>query len=44
MDLAEELNIKCILTSDSHFGSPEDFDTYLVMHDIANHKEFYGLL
>uniref|UniRef100_UPI0037DBF337 DNA polymerase III subunit alpha n=1 Tax=Methanobrevibacter smithii TaxID=2173 RepID=UPI0037DBF337 len=40
MDLAEELNIKCILTSDSHFGSPEDFDTYLVMHDIANHKEF----
>lgn len=37
--LAKELNIKCILTSDSHFGEKEDFDTYLKMHEIAGHLE-----
>lgn len=35
--LARELKIKCILTSDSHYGSKEDFDTYLKMHEIAKH-------
>ena len=35
MRLAEILNIKCILTSDSHFGRKEDFDTYCKMHEIG---------
>jgi DNA polymerase-3 subunit alpha len=33
--LAKELNIKTILTSDSHYIKKEDFDTYLIMHQIA---------
>ena len=35
MKLARELSIKCILTSDSHFGRKEDFDTYCKMHEIG---------
>lgn len=35
MGLAKELKIKCILTSDSHFGKKEDFDTYCKMHEIG---------
>lgn len=35
--LAKKLGIKCILTSDSHYGSKEDFDTYLKMHVVAKH-------
>lgn len=35
--LANELGIKCILTSDSHRGRKEDFQTYLKMHEIAGH-------
>lgn len=35
MGLAKERKIKCILTSDSHFGSKEDFDTYCKMHEIG---------
>ena len=35
MHLAVEQNIKCILTSDSHFGKKEDFDTYCKMHEIG---------
>lgn len=35
MRLAGALNIKCILTSDSHFGRKEDFDTYCKMHEIG---------
>lgn len=35
MQLAREYKVKCILTSDSHFGSKEDFDTYCKMHDIG---------
>lgn len=38
MKLADELGIKCILTSDSHYGSKEDFPTYLKMHEIAKHN------
>lgn len=37
MSMAKKLNIKCILTSDSHYGAKEDFDTYLKMHEIAKH-------
>jgi DNA polymerase-3 subunit alpha len=36
--LAVKLKIKCILTSDSHYGSREDFETYKVMHEIAKHN------
>lgn len=46
MGLAHKLKIKCILTSDSHFGGKEDFDTYCKMHEIGkttlNVKETYG--
>lgn len=35
MGMAKRKRIKCILTSDSHFGSKEDFDTYCKMHEIG---------
>ena len=35
--LGKKLGIKCILTSDSHRGRKEDFDTYMKMHEIAKH-------
>ena len=35
MKLARTHKVKCILTSDSHYGSKEDFDTYCKMHDIG---------
>lgn len=35
--LGKKLGIKCILTSDSHRGAKDDFDTYLKMHQVANH-------
>lgn len=49
MKLAKKLNIKCILTSDSHYANPDDWDTYLKMHQIkgteydvgATYKEHY---
>ena len=37
--LAKKLNIKCILTSDSHRGKKEDLETYVKMHQIAGHDE-----
>lgn len=37
MELAEELNIPCILTTDSHRGKKEHLDTYIKMHEIAGH-------
>lgn len=36
-ELAEQLQIKCILTSDSHRGRNEDLETYLKMHEISGH-------
>lgn len=33
--LARKHKIKCILTSDSHFGRKEDFPTYIKMHEIG---------
>lgn len=38
--LAKELNVKCILTSDSHRGAKDDLKSYLKMHEIANHNSF----
>lgn len=35
MKIAKEKHIRCILTSDSHFGRKEDFDTYCKMHEIG---------
>lgn len=37
LKLARKLHIKPILTSDSHRGAEEDFDTYLIMHEMAGH-------
>lgn len=37
MELADELGIKCILTSDSHRGAKEDFSTYMKMHEMKSH-------
>lgn len=47
MQLGEKLNIKCIMTSDSHYGRKEDFATYIKMHEISKHniddiKQTYG--
>ena len=36
--LGKKLGIKCILTSDSHRGRKEDFNTYMKMHEIAGHN------
>ena len=35
--LANELGIKCILTSDSHRGRQDELDTYIKMHEVAGH-------
>lgn len=37
MNIANKLDIKCIFTSDSHYGKKEDFPTYLKMHEISKH-------
>ena len=37
IEMAGDLGIKCILTSDSHRGAKEDMDTYLKMHAMENH-------
>ncbi len=37
MDLAKQLGIKCILTSDSHRGKKEELSTYIKMHELAGH-------
>jgi DNA polymerase-3 subunit alpha len=39
MKLARRNKVKCILTSDSHYGSKEDLDTYMKMHQIAKHDK-----
>lgn len=41
MKMADDLDIRCVLTSDSHYGAKEDFDTYLKMHEIKNTKPEY---
>lgn len=35
MKAGKKLDIPCILTSDSHYGQKEDFDTYCKMHEIG---------
>ena len=35
MKVAEEVGIKTIMTSDSHFTRKEDFDSYLMMHRLG---------
>lgn len=39
INLAKKLAIKCILTSDSHYGCKDDFDTYMKMHEIAKRSD-----
>lgn len=39
IELGNELEIKCVLTSDSHRGRKEDWDTYLKMHMMDGHDK-----
>lgn len=39
IDLARECDVEMILTSDSHYGSKDDFDTYVKMHEIKNSEK-----
>lgn len=39
MELGQKLGIKRILTSDSHYPSKKDFDTYMAMHKMAKHDK-----
>ena len=39
--IANKLNIKCILTSDSHRGKKEDIDAYIKMHQLKKDDEEY---
>ena len=39
--LANKLNIECVLTSDSHFGKKEEFDTFVKMHQMKSIPEKY---
>ena len=43
INLAKKLGIKCILTSDSHYGHKDDFDTYMKMHEIARHSDTFDI-
>ena len=36
-------NIKCIITSDSHFGKKEDFPTYVKMHEMGGRSANYDI-
>lgn len=38
LKMAEDLDVKVICTSDSHFVRKEDFPTYLKLHEIKNSK------
>lgn len=38
IEIADKFGVKCILTSDSHRGKKEEFDTYMKMHEIAGHN------
>lgn len=35
MKVGEECGVKCILTTDSHFTSKDDFESYLMMHKMS---------
>lgn len=35
MKIARSKKVKCILTSDSHYGTKEQFETYVKMHEIG---------
>lgn len=38
IEMADTIDVKCILTSDSHRGRKDDFDSYLKMHQIGKTK------
>jgi DNA polymerase-3 subunit alpha len=38
IEAARENKIKCILTSDSHYGRKADYDSYLKMHEMGGHE------
>lgn len=35
MKIADELGIRCILTTDSHYTRPDDFSSYMMMHRLS---------
>ncbi|MCX7924109.1 MAG: DNA polymerase III subunit alpha [Clostridia bacterium] len=35
MKIGEECGVKCIMTTDSHFTSKDDFESYLMMHKMS---------
>ncbi len=39
LSMSEELDIPVVLTADSHYMAPEDYDTYMVMHAIASNRK-----
>jgi len=38
MQLARANKVKCILTSDSHYGAKADYDSYCKMHKMSGHE------
>lgn len=40
IEFAKKLNLKMILTSDSHYGNRLDYDTYCKMHEMKGSGEF----
>ncbi len=38
LSIADELDIEPVLTLDSHYMHPDDYETYMVMHKIANNR------
>lgn len=43
LNLADKYNVKCIMTSDSHYGDDEDYDTFYVMHEMKGNTEFMDI-
>ncbi len=40
--LAMKLDLKMVLTSDSHYGAKNDYDTYMKMHQMKSSDDFAG--
>lgn len=40
IELADEYDVKCILTSDSHRGRQDELETYIKMHEMAGHNTY----
>lgn len=40
--IAKKFDLKMVLTSDSHYGHEDDYDTYMKMHEIGGNADFAG--